>query len=230
MSDMENYKIHTCYHCGNRGLMRIEGTYLHTYGGVTFDSSGNVIDCDPEEHFKWFLLSCPVCHKATLLEEYDTDIFDQAIYIETLYPQSSVDYAGIPGNVKSAFEAALKVKNINASICILSLRRVLEAICKDKGAQGKNLFEMVNNMIERQILPEMFYDICWVIRELGNSAAHADDKVFYGDQVEETVSFVRTIIEYLYVLPEKMKKMRKLLKNEKEKSPVSIDNEANDDD
>ena len=70
---------------------------------------------------------------------------------------------------------------------------------------------MVKDMIAKKILPEMFDDACWIIRELGNSAAHAENKVFYKAQVEQTIDFVKTIINYLCVLPEKMKNMREII-------------------
>ena len=134
---------------------------------------------------------------------------------KTLYPQSAIDTTGVPENIKTAFESALKVKNIDTAICALALRRVLEAICKDKGAEGKDLEKMIVNMIERSILPAMFDDACWIIRQLGNSAAHADKKVFSMHQVDQTIEFVQNIINYLYTLPVKMQKLRSAIVAEK---------------
>ena len=117
---------------------------------------------------------------------------------------------------KTAFESALKVKNIDTAICALALRRVLEAICKDKGAEGNSLEKMIANMIDREILPGMFDDACWIIRQLGNSAAHADKKVFSMHQVDQTIEFVQNIINYLYTLPVKMKRLRDAIEAEKQ--------------
>lgn len=124
-----------------------------------------------------------------------------------LYPQCTINYIGIPKTVKDAFESALKVKNIDHEICAISLRRVLEAICKDKGASGRDLNSMVQDMIARRFLPEMFNDACWIIRQLGNSAAHADNVHFSKHQVDDTIGFVQSIINYLYILPVNMKNM-----------------------
>lgn len=205
-----NYKLQMCYHCGNKGLMHIEHLHSHKYGGPEIDDFGNFISCELEEDFNWYLLSCPVCGKVTLREEYVDEISrDYYTNIETLYPKSTIDYTGVPENIKTAFESALKVKNIDPAICSLALRRVLEAICKEKGAQGKNLEHMIHDMIDKGILPPMFDDACWIVRQLGNSAAHGDNTKFSIYQVDQTIDFMQNIINYLYSLPVKMSKLRK---------------------
>ncbi len=107
MADKE-YKLQTCYHCGNQGLMPIEHLHSYDYGGPEFDSGGNCIGRELEERFEWYMLSCPVCHKVTLREEYTNECFrDCDTMIETLYPKSTIDYTGVPENIKTAFESAL---------------------------------------------------------------------------------------------------------------------------
>ena len=105
-------------------------------------------------------------------------------------------------NIKDAFESALKVKNIDLKICSLALRRVLECICKERDAKGKKLEQMIEDMIDRGILPKMFNDACWIIRQLGNSAAHDEKSKFTIREVDSTVSFMQDIINYLYILLE----------------------------
>ncbi|MBQ7016936.1 MAG: DUF4145 domain-containing protein [Firmicutes bacterium] len=215
MYDRNLFKLQTCYHCGNQSLMPIVHKHAHDYGGPVFDEFDDMIDCEFEEHFDWFLLSCPVCNKITLYEEYENEVTrGQYTQSEVLYPQSSIDYSGVPENIKTAFESALKVKNIDTAICALSLRRVLEAICKDRGANGRNLEQMISDMISRQILPQMFDDACWIVRQLGNSAAHGDTKHFSKYQVDQTIIFMQNIINYLYTLPFKMQRLRAAIQDE----------------
>ena len=92
---------------------------------------------------------------------------------------------------------------------------VLEAICKDKGAKGNSLEKMIEDMIANKVLPEMFNDACWVIRQLGNSAAHADKRVYNAHQVEQTIGFMKDIINYLYTLPQQMKSLRSAVDEER---------------
>ena len=214
MCDLDNFRLQTCFHCGNKGLMTIRHKIQQEYGGLVGDWAGEIVDYEPREVFHWYTLTCPACKKVTLWECFGAEYLD---YTEskTLYPQSAIDATGVPENIKTAFESALKVKNIDTAICALALRRVLEAICKDKGAEGKDLEKMIANMIERSILPAMFDDACWIIRQLGNSAAHADKKVFSMHQVDQTIEFVQNIINYLYTLPVKMQKLRSAIVAEK---------------
>lgn len=223
MYDHEKYQLQTCFHCGNTGLLLIENKIQKKTGGPIYDEAAEVVDYEPKEVYQWFTLFCPVCYKVTLLECFSAE-YQNYTESKVLYPQSAMDTNGVPDNVKTAFESALKVKNIDTAICSLALRRVLEAICKDKGAEGNNLEKMIENMIERGILPEMYDDACWIIRQLGNSAAHADKKVFSMHQVDQTIEFVQNIINYLYTLPVKMKNLRDAIEAEKQASKAASEN------
>lgn len=211
----ENFKLEMCYHCGNQGLLPVEYIHKYNYGGPKFDNVGNCVGHELEEDFEWLLLSCPVCHKVTLREEYTNECLrEYDPVVEILYPQSTIDFTGVPSNIKTAFESALKVKNIDPAICSLALRRVLEAICKEKGAKGKTLELMIEDMIKKGILPQMFDDACWIVRQLGNSAAHGDDAKFTIHQVDQTIDFMKNILNYLYTMPIKMKKIRSKIESE----------------
>lgn len=223
MYDHEKYQLQTCFHCGNTGLLLIENKIQKETGGPIYDEAAEVVDYEPNEVYQWFTLFCPVCYKVTLLECFSAE-YQNYTESKVLYPQSAMDTNGVPDNVKTAFDSALKVKNIDTAICSLALRRVLEAICKDKGAEGNNLEKMIENMIERGILPEMYDDACWIIRQLGNSAAHADKKVFSMHQVDQTIEFVQNIINYLYTLPVKMKNLRDAIEAEKQASKAASEN------
>lgn len=223
MYDKEKYNLLTCYHCGNQGLLSIEHAHRHEFGDVVFDAYGEVTNVYVDEVYHWQLLSCPVCHRVTLWENMIDPTLEYAD-AKILYPLCTIDYTGVPSGIKTAFESALKVKNIDTAICSLALRRVLEAICKDKGAKGNNLEKMIENMIERGILPEMYDDACWIIRQLGNSAAHADKKVFSMHQLDQTIEFVQNIINYLYTLPVKMKNLRDAIEAEKQASKAASEN------
>ena len=76
---------------------------------------------------------------------------------------------------------------------------------------------MITDMINRGILPQMFDDACWIVRQLGNSAAHGDSAKFTVHQVDQTIDFMQNIINYLYSLPVKMRKMRSKIESEKQK-------------
>lgn len=216
-------KILTCYHCGNTGLMRVEGEYKTKRGGPIRDEGNNIVDYDPVERVEMQLLSCPVCHEVTLYKEVFNEEYGFTDTLEYCYPNIRVKHdAAIPEHIKTAYEAVLKVKNIDEPMCLIGLRRVLEAICKDKGAEGKDLSKMVNDLVNKNVLPEMLDDACWVVRQLGNSAAHGDQTDFYRYEVERATEFVGALIDYIYVLPNRIsrfkQKVEEKLKDKNEKS------------
>jgi hypothetical protein len=216
MPDNE-YIIQQCYHCGNKGLMKTICQHEHEFGGPIFDEFDNIVSVEFREKFEWTLLECCVCHMVTLrrvcTDETSDFNFDDTIL---LYPTNTISYLGVPDNIKAAFEAALKVKNIDTSICLLSLRRVLEAICKQQGAEGKDLNAMIKDLLDKGKLPEQMNDACWIIRQLGNKAAHADEVLFYSYEVEQTIDFLVTIMKYIYILPIQMKQLKDRITEERE--------------
>ena len=84
---------------------------------------------------------------------------------------------------------------------------------------------MIKDMISSGTLPPMFDDACWIIRQLGNSAAHADKKTFSSYQVDQTIEFIQSIINYLYSLPRNIKMLR--TKIEEEKNTTGENDNAN---
>lgn len=215
-------KILTCYHCGNTGLMRVEGEYKTKRGGPIHDEDNNIVDYDPVERVELRLLSCPVCQEATLYKEVYNEEYGFTDTLEYCYPKITVKHdAAIPDHIQKAFEAALKIKNIDEPMCLIGLRRVLEAICKDKGAEGTDLSRMVNDLVNKKVLPEMLNDACWVVRQLGNSAAHADQTDFYKYEVERTTEFVGALIDYLYVLPNRIARFKQNVEEKLKENPKS---------
>lgn len=157
---------------------------------------------------RWKTYFCPVCSKVTLEQEtevcYEVDEKGNTVPSYTvLYPSVTTD-SKTPVNVRKAFEAALKVKNIDGAICLLSLRRTLEMICKDKGAKKGTLFVKLQQLARTGVLPPILDQMAEVLKNLGNMAAHADNKEFSTELVSSMVEFTETILDYVYVLPAKL--------------------------
>jgi hypothetical protein len=201
--------ITTCYHCGNTGVLDYKSTVTWKDEDIVHGGCGEVISYTLIEHIDWGFYECPVCHNPTLIRNYTFDAASYSDHVETesttAFPFPLINKDGVPQTIADAFDAAVKTKGIDLSICLLSLRRVLEMIAKDKEATGKTLEDKINSLVERKELPEMLNDACWIIRQLGNSAAHADDVKFYQYDVERVIEYVAVIIEYLYSLPKRLK-------------------------
>jgi hypothetical protein len=130
-------KILECYHCGNETLMKQVGNHskVVTYRGFDEDTGPFV---NSEEEFKWEMYYCPVCEKKTLFYTYSNPYADY-LSENILYPRFDYEKKEVPDKINNSFVSALKTKHDDLSICLLSLRRTLEMICKDKGFNDGSL-------------------------------------------------------------------------------------------
>lgn len=208
-------QVHTCFHCGNTGLLKYIGKTEWKNEDIAEDQFGNVINYTLIEHEDWCVFECPVCNKPVIISEYVFDAADASPERKTEFPTIAVSPLGVPKEIYSAFESAVKTKGIDYSICLLSLRRVLEMICKDKGAVGRDLEKKIDDLITKKIFPPMIEDACWIIRQMGNEAAHADDIKVYTYDIEQVIGYVATIIDYLYSLPYRVEKMKAKIEERK---------------
>ena len=119
-------KVREGFHCGNKAPMKIASTYTH-----------KIIFGDPpytdEDYYIWSILICPSCHKPTLEEVYkstfEQDIEGWPSHTRILYPSLITKTEELPVPVKKAYEAALKVRNVEANAFAVLTGRTLETIC-----------------------------------------------------------------------------------------------------
>ena len=214
----EQRYITFCYHCGNKGVLDHISTATWKDEEFEYDNDGNIIYYDLIEHIDWQFLQCPVCNHPTLIEEYTLDIAHEDVKITTVFPKAPINKKGVPQGIANAFDSAVKTKGIDSDICLLSLRRVLEMICNDKSAEGKTLENKIDYLVQEKILPDMLNDACWIIRQLGNGAAHADKTSVYKYDVEQVIEYVATIIDYLYSLPVRITEMKRKIEEKKQRA------------
>lgn len=215
---MAKNKILTCYSCGNRGVMKHIGNFSNDEYFEDYDEYGNVICHQLIEEVEWILFECPVCHNPVLVSDYTCQgMPDGYSEITIEYPNLNVNYKGVPESIKNAFTAAVRTKGIDRAICLLSLRRTLEMICKDKSAEGKDLESKIADLVNKKILPEMMNSACWILRQLGNDAAHADDVEFTELDVKECIEFISIIINYLYSMPIRIDQLKSKIEDRKTK-------------
>ena len=216
MSDIEK-RTYTCYSCGNTGILQKIAAFDNPVYEYDQNAYGVVIGQFLVENTEWYLFRCPVCGNPVLVSVYGFNgMSDDFEDVSVAYPKIDICYEGVPTNIKNAFESAVKTKGIDKAICLLSLRRTLEMICKDKNAVGRDMESKIKNLIEEKVLPEMMTDACWIVRQSGNDAAHADDVYFTEYEVQEAIKYVAIIIDYLYSLPVRMSKLRSRIEKRKE--------------
>jgi hypothetical protein len=211
-------KVLKCYFCGNETLMNLVGEYRDDWGNEDF--SGYSI---------YRMFACPVCHKVTLHEEYwEEGMFrydnrgnmEEYATEEILYPFNTLKGNNLPAEVKEAFESALKTKNINSAVCSMALRRTLEIICAEKGAEGQDLWQKIEDLSKKGVLPPELKHASTITRKYGNIGAHDIKVSIPSHELDNIIEFVQYIIDYLYILPHKLKRAEKRLLNAKEDMEV----------
>lgn len=226
----KNEKVLTCFHCGNKTTMKEVAGYRHQDNEEIWDYTCQqfqpiyVITYTKE----WHLFLCPVCTNVTL-EELESNSEEREpngkpLYSEEiLYPFKTIEENNIPKDVAGAFEAALKVRQIDGAICAIAIRRTLEMMCKDKGEVGKNLYDMLKSLSVKGILPPILNEMASVLRVIGNAAAHADEEKFSHDLVPSMIEFTQIILDYVYNLPTQIEKIQDRLGKKTEKDLSKTD-------
>lgn len=198
--DKPQERVLRCFHCGNETFMCQTGEY----------SWGSSDDFDFQFTYKMF--ACPVCHKITLIQFYrDEMMIDPDGWWDTeetiLFPINSIDSNVLPETIKEAYEAALKVRNVDATACVLLLRRTLEIILKDQGATAWGLADKIEEIAKQGLLPDSLKEASFFTKKFGDSAAHGEKPIDQND-MESLIELTEYIIEYLYIIPFKIKEFK----------------------
>lgn len=211
-NDLFTNEIIKCFHCGNETPMKKVGEY--SWGSRDLEYS------EIDFLYKYELFACPVCHRVVLRQTYGDETMihyhnhDEISHYDTkniLYPLCNIESASVPAKVKEAYEAALKTKSIDKYVCLMALRRTLELLLKDKGATEWGLKDKIEETAKKGLLPDTLKEASSLAKMLGDTAAH--DKNFEIDQydVEAMVEFIGFILEYLYVVPDKINSYKERL-------------------
>jgi hypothetical protein len=130
--------------------------------------------------------------------------------LHLLWPQTKLNQA-VPWQVLECYLEAVKVKNISSSSFAVLMRKALEAICNDLSVPGKSLDERLEELTLRGVLPKAISKIASELRRLGNVGAHAYDIQITPKQVQAIDDFFQLVVEYVYVIPNKLEAFRNQL-------------------
>ena len=210
--DLPKEEIIQCFHCGNKTLMRKVGEYNWGSRDMDFSDIGFI--------YTYELFACPVCHKVTLRETYSDETmvdycnYDQVGYYDTkniIFPLNGIESVSVPPKIKEAYEAALKTKGIDKYVCLMALRRTLELMLNDKGATRWGLKKKIEEIAEKGLLPDTLKEASSLTKILGDTAAHDKDLEIDQYDVEAMAEFIGFIIEYLYIIPDKINNYKERL-------------------
>ena len=153
---------------------------------------------------------CPTCKEPTLLCYYwqqKEGSITSKIGRSIAFPDNLFDEKSVPEIIRKALQAASETKSIDVAISLIAWRRVIELICKDLNAKGSNLFERITYLSSKNVFPSTINEASHLIRILGNEGAHSDGETISRTSIYGIESLVKNIIEYVYILPQKVKEI-----------------------
>ena len=187
---------------------------------TSVDQSGHDDDFQWEQ--KYQIIRCRGCKTLTFRSEssnsedyiqlgeneYETDIS------EKLYPSRiegikdlGSDVVYLPSDLRRVYaETTQALINDSPVLAGIGLRALVETVCKYKKANGKDLYEKINDLSANHVLTPSGAEILHKVRTLGNKAAH-EVKPHSQRQLSLAMNVVEHMLKDIYILP-------KLVENE----------------
>jgi hypothetical protein len=123
----------------------------------------------------------------------------------------------VPANVAADFQEALKCRWLDCfKAALIMCRRSIETSCVDLKAKDGGLVAMIEDLATKGVITTPLKDMAHQVRLQGNIGAHAgDDDTLIGlngPTVDAVISFAREYFHHVYVMPDKLKKIREAAK------------------
>ena len=121
-----------------------------------------------------------------------------------VYPPEVLDFdtTALPQHIASTLEESVKAHSVECfRASALMVRRVLEEVCKDKEAKGKDLKARVAALGGAALIPKELIEAADELRILGNDAAHVEAQAY--DQIgkveaEVAIDLAKEILKAVY--------------------------------
>jgi len=178
---------------------------------LSIDEEGE--DDEGAFYFRWYshhqIIQCQGCKTISFRRTSATS--EDLEEFEDLYPSRVEGRKGLkdevhflPSRVRRIYTETLQALNSKSPILAgIGLRALVETVCHEKSAQGRNLLKKIDDLVAKAVLAPADAQFLHKIRTLGNSAAH---KVEPHD--EKSLGLAMDIIEHLltgvYIFPEQV--------------------------
>jgi hypothetical protein len=135
--------------------------------------------------------------------------------IEDLYPSRIIGRKKIknlqllPYLVLKVYEETFSAFTNNLRILTgIGIRTLIEAICIERKATGRNLLEKIHNLVSMGILSKDNSEVLHSIRVFGNEVVHEID-IPSEDLLSITMDIVENLLQSTYILPHLKEKLHK---------------------
>ncbi|MCH5508858.1 DUF4145 domain-containing protein [Pseudomonas syringae] len=162
------------------------------------------------------VVQCDNCNDISFRKEssnseeyyYDPELDEHVFQLDvSVYPYRTAGRFKLKGvnilpiKVKAAYEELIQALNGGQKILAgLGVRVLIEMICKDKKAEGVNLYKKIDNLVSLGVLTPSGSDILHKLRSMGNDSAH-EAHVSSADQLSLAMDVVDNLLDSVYVHP-----------------------------
>lgn len=189
---------------------------------VEVDLSDESPDGDIKVWYQYYIVQCQGCKTVSFCEENqcteDTDVDSEGgLYLITnqkVYPGRIAGRPVLDNIYELPHGVARIYTQTHEALCsklsILSgigLRAIIEAVCKERNATGKNLIEKIDDLVNQGIITKDGAKILHSIRLLGNEAAH-ETKANTEDELYTAFEVVEHLLKTVYLIPRKAQKLK----------------------
>ncbi len=202
-----------CKECSKETFHKIMASY-HEKGHEDC-GRGNSVDWNVRNQ----IIQCLGCETvsfrvvSTCSEDYDHDDEGNPCYVEDVkyYPGRSENLKAftsylLPENVQYIYrETILAIENEQNILAGIGIRALIETVCKDLNASGKNLYKKINWLKETSIVTKEGMEALHKLRVLGNDAAH-EVKAHNIQQLSIAIQIIEHMLEGTYIIPHKVSK------------------------
>lgn len=210
----KEYRV-ACIDCGRSTLHRVtrSAEYTTDYTERRFSITGwdeyQVIEC----------LGCQTvsfrkCHRDTENIGVDPDTGEEILeeHIE-LYPSRTAgryeldDTLLLPPAIQRVYRESLAA--LRGSMPVLTgigLRALVETVCKERKASGRNLEERIDTLVNQGVLTRDGAEILHSLRIMGNDAAH-EVKPHTTEDLNAAFDVIEYVLTGVYLLPQRAAKL-----------------------
>lgn len=201
-------KVAYCPHCCNTApQLLVHHQYHLEKAYATSDGA--------ESEYPWstFVAVCETCLHVLVYDNTGNQWEPEQFHLSDLvYPKSSYLHYCVPPLIKNAYNEAHRIKVIAPSAFAVQIRRALEAICDEQGANRGNLQSRLGALSDAGKLPPILSDAGDLLRLLGNIGAHGISETIHPLQANSLDEFFRAIVEYIYIAPYRLNEVKAQMK------------------
>jgi hypothetical protein len=155
-------------------------------------------------------VSFRTCSRNSEEDYFDPETHDvELVETEFLYPSRIAGQAPLgdayflPGRLSRIYTETHQALSSNSPILAgIGLRAIVETICNDRSAKGKDLAEKINDLVTQGVLTAEGARLLHALRVLGNEAAH-EVKPHKTEDLTTALVVVEHTLQGVYIIPKK---------------------------